>query len=1400
MVMKCKYSHAAVILMFSLLAVTQVALPAAGSNHAARILQLDARGLTIAFIPQRWYVETEDFAGQELTRLDFPGAILAEEEGKPQIPYHVATVAIPWGATVSYRIVAARSEPLANVRIVPFPRHKKIDDEHVDEFVFDGAVYGGSQIFPRELVQISPAATFRDHQIIQVRVAAAQYLPEQRQILKYDRIVLRLDFAGGQVLSGTQQSAHSSAEEELYRGAILNYEQSLDWRKPVTAGRKLSRVSSLQGTTFFRFKIRQEGMYKIDGRFLESNISNLNLTQVDPTRIRLFNNGGRELPRHIDDARPAGLKENAILIVDGGDGRFDRDDFILFYGRGVEGWEFDPDARRFVHYINHYEFDNLYWLTLDGSVDGKRMQIVASAQPGGAITDEYQGLAFVEEERSNPLNSGLNWFGEQFSVTDPVATVNLDLPNAIANRQTDFNFRFAARNSGTHRFALQMNNVGFATATFNGNAPSQGQYINMGIRNFQFDATGLLTPGTNTLQFRYTHNASFGQAFLDWFEMFYPAQLRAVEDELFFYVAPDSGLMTYSVSNFSSQGIHLFDVTNYADVKQFTGATGTNNSITFADFQQPDAPGRYAALPPARYRTLDNFERVEYTDLRNPGMAADSTQFIIIAFDDFMSEARRLESFRENGSPSNRLHSFVAKISDVYNNFSGGLLDPTAIRDFLKYTYDNWSPKPQYVLLLGDGDYDYKNKVNSGDPNWIPTFQSDEIGDAGQSILAELVTRTNDSWFVYLTSDDFPSSANSRPTPIMDMAVGRITARSITEAQIAVDKIIAYESQPLRESWRNTITMVADDELVGGGRASAGDVVHVRDAEKIAENFIPKRFNVQKIYLTEFPKVVSAAVGGVTKPAATEALLRQMNQGTLIVNYIGHGNPSVWAHEAIFEQARDRDKVQNQDKLIFFVASTCDWALFDNPDPIQSMAEELLLFENRGAIAILSSARLVFAAQNARFNQAFYQNLLRSAGPTARIGDALVQTRIQTKSTIYSFNNVNDEKYHIYGDPTLRLAVPQREAVITSMTPDSIVALATVEVAGEVQENGVLVSDFNGTAFINTFDSKPKVRHIHEAGSPSTYFLPGNSIYRGTTAIKNGKFKAKFVVPKDISYGGRRARISAYFWNDETDGSGFRDDIIVSSGSASLADSRGPEIKIYFEGHENFTTGDIIGENAIMIVELADSISGINIAGEIGHRMTLTVDPDEETCLSLLNQFQGISTIDLTELFQFNEGDHLAGKVVFPLRFPAEVEIGGQTVSCVGLDGEQRHTIVVKAWDNSNNSSTAAVEVLVVQEEGLVLREVMNYPNPFRDRTTFTFFANQASEVEIKIYTVSGQLIQTVEYPFARNGFNMIDWDGRDAQGDIPANGVYLYKLIAKSHGVNGAEQQEIIGRLAIIR
>jgi hypothetical protein len=258
-------------------------------------------------------------------------------------------------------------------------------------------------------------------------------------------------------------------------------------------------------------------------------------------------------------------------------------------------------------------------------------------------------------------------------------------------------------------------------------------------------------------------------------------------------------------------------------------------------------------------------------------------------------------------------------------------------------------------------------------------------------------------------------------------------------------------------------------------------------------------------------------------------------------------------------------------------------------------------------------------------------------------------------------------------------------------------------------------------------------------------------------------------MPKDIFYGGNTGRISCYFWDDETDGGGYRGGIDVG-GSGDISDNQGPELTLYFDGFEDFMTGGMVYEEPKLVAEVRDDKTGVNITGEIGHKIILTLD--------------GTQKEDVTDYFKYDEGSYLEGKVEYAL-------------TGVGVGD---HDLSLKIWDNANNSAVQSMDFRIIPEGELRLEEVLNYPNPFETSTTFTFKLSRDAEISIKIFTVDGRLIRRLDNIFGEPGFNMIPWDGRDDVGDELANGVYLYKLTATVHTGEREHTEEEIGRLMVMR
>jgi len=373
---------------------------------------------------------------------------------------------------------------------------------------------------------------------------------------------------------------------------------------------------------------------------------------------------------------------------------------------------------------------------------------------------------------------------------------------------------------------------------------------------------------------------------------------------------------------------------------------------------------------------------------------------------------------------------------------------------------------------------------------------------------------------------------------------------------------------------------------------------------------------------------------------------------------------------------------------------------------------------------------------------------------------------------------VNDQKYNIFGDPTLRLLVPQNVASIDSINGQNLNANVQIKALSKTQIDGTILkpdntpwTDFNGEGNLTIFDSERTVLLSAIGNYPVN--MPGGVIFNGRVSINNGKFSENFIVPKDISYENKNGKVIFYFLNSTEDGIGYSNKIIVGGTDSSLAnDGNGPEIEIYFDDIA-YNNGYLVDQNPNLIVKLSDQ-TGLNTTGTgVGHKLE-----------GVLNQ-QLTNPIDFTNYFT------------------GDLDAGGKTGSInykfSALDNGD-YELLIKAWDVFNNFSEENAFFSVVDGNDLEIRDVYNYPNPFSDNTQFTFQQNlnKPIDVKIKIYTIAGRLIKEIEKNNLNEKFAVIDWDGRDGDGDQIASGTYLYKVIVKS--VDGEFNKSVLGKLAVIK
>ncbi|MCH8126257.1 type IX secretion system sortase PorU [candidate division KSB1 bacterium] len=1293
------------------------------SDTNYKLLRSDKGGVQIVFTPK---IEKENnlINGTSKTRYQYSQGYVFSKPGEPEIPVQTFVVGIPEYANPKVTIISSSMDEETGIDLVPLPVYDTTNDLPQLSYPDFYSVDNEDAWFPSNPIIIEEPAYFSDLRILRIHVVPIQYHIKSKTIRKYQQIEFRIDFLNSSSnLPASGINSHiSKGQEDLYKTLVLNYDQAKNWLRSRKQTLKKPGRYWLQGD-YYKIIVNEDGVYRITGDFLQQN--GINISSIDPSTIKLFNNGARPLPRDINTNRPDSLVENAIQLFGMDDGRFDTVDYILFYGTDVKGWYYSTQEERLKHFVDPYTLDNIYWLTFNEGSSGKRMAAPATPSSITSIATTYQAAIFIEEDIANIHHSGLIWYGKQFikGLDDEERTFPLNLPNLMPNSNVEVYGNFLSTAGSSHSFEIRIDNE------------KLGEFNFFGTRIHESGLSFTLTNPSSSpsLNVKYFGTSAISIAYLDWFEIFAESELQLVDDHIDFYGNRGTGSIEYKIAGATDANYNVYNITNLANIQELE-FTFQNLMITFRDFQNPDLPGHYIVVKSDQFKTISGITLDEPSDLRNPNNSAD---FLIITHESFSNAASSLKNLRES---VDGLSTTIVKITDVFDEFSAGRYDPTAIRDFLKYVYENWSKRPQYVLLFGDGDYDYRN-ILSNDENWLPSYQTEEPG--------EIENRTVEDWFTYVSGND----------QVADYTIGRIPAQTTEEAENLIDKLVEYESTSNFGPWRNLITLVADDELVTGGVGE--ETIHTRDTELLAENFIPKRFDIRKIYLTEYPVVYDASASGVRKPSASEDLLAQMNQGTLIINFIGHGSPQLWTHERVLLDSRDFEKIQNGNRYIFFITATCDFGRFDDPQE-QSMAEKLLMVEGRGAIGLLTSARLVYASSNARFNKSYVKFLFTDPAKPLRVGDAMRLAKV---------NSINDQKFLILGDPTLILKVPKLNVIISDFSPDSLKALSLISVEGYISDENNTNYTGGGKTFLKTFDSRRQVVYTTKNGQRISYIMPGNPIFRGTGTVENGQFQMNFIVPKDISYGGRQGRMSFYFEGEETDGTGFVKNLIVDGTAYDLIDHEGPDIRFFVKGTDVIDFALLNKEDKIEI-KIEDDKSGINITGDVGHKITATADNDAKNIR------------EVTQYFEYETNNYLKGSLTIPLTlFP---EFQNSSLS------DETHTLTIKAWDNSNNSSKQSLSFTLIDGDRLVIDDVLNYPNPFLDNTTFTFVLSADAEVEIKVFTIAGRLIAELD-PFQGTfGFNMFEWDGRDQDGDELANGVYFYRLKAK--GVDSS--REFIGKM----
>lgn len=1076
--------------------------------------------------------------------------------------------------------------------------------------------------------------------------------------------------------------------------------------------------SVLSSGSWQKLAITREGIYKIDKSLLASmGISD------DLKAVRLYGTGGRMLPESNAAFRHDDLPEVALT---------EEGDYLLFYAPGPHSWQYQ--GGNFVHTANLYSDTAWYFLTT-GSTPGKRMVQDATTPAAEVIVNSFDYHAFYENDSINFLNSGKQWWGTVFSSVQPLRNINFSLP--LTPFTLKIGARVAARGLGTSRFSIQAgNNIPGSLSL----SPVSGNIF----ETFASVATGYYTAtpaGTTVpITLSFTPGGSGAQGWLDYLTLQARCPLQLPTQEPLFFrditsVIPGQHAQ-FRLEQAGGQTVVL-DVTDpLQPVKVKTQISGTTLSFT----RDCGTLHEYAAFSGQGYLQPAPAGSIANQDLH--GIAA--ADMLIVTTPALQAAAIRLAAWH---GTHDGLTVKVVTVNEIYNEFGSGTPDPVAVRDFVKMCYDKGGLR--YLLLFGDASYDYKNRV-AGNTNLVPTWQSTISTDPVNAY-------PSDDFFGFLDNAD-DINDNSRQN-LLDIAIGRLPVQQPAQAEALVNKIIGYNVPANFGRWQQHITIVADD---------GDDNLHLQDAESMSEIVATQwpAGHIDKIYLDAYPKISDA--GGSRYPAVNAAIAEDIFDGTLIWNYTGHGSYSRLAEEVIMEES-SLATWKNAGKLPLFITATCDFAPFDNPAYV-SLGEKLLLQENGGGIALMTTTRAVFSASNKVMNANYLKKLLtpNADGQMPTLGQAAMEAKNLTYATYIDIPN--NRKFQLLGDPAQTLAFPRYHVVTDSINgkavndvPDTLKAMGKYTVKGHLEdERGIRQEAYKGTLYSTVYD-KPALQYTrgNDAGSMKTgYYQQQNILYRGQQTVENGQFSCTFVVPADIDYQAGAGTISFYASNGATAAGGvFRGIQVGGTADGIEQDELGPVIKAYLD-NEYFRNGGMTGENPVLLLQLKDE-QGINTSGYgIGHDLIATLDNKEDQYY-ILNSF-----------FEASTDSYQEGTVRFPL---------------YGLS-EGMHTMAIKAWDTHNNSGTATLQFRVVRSTGMTIEEASCFPNPFHDQTRFTFEHNQEDrtlDITIKIFTIMGQQIKTIHHTINDGGSRYVgaSWNGTTDSGARVSPGIYIYSILVTANG-----------------
>jgi hypothetical protein len=1006
--------------------------PADGARVS--ILNSTPRQIVVELSVDDYEIETIQIDGAAFQRVHIPGLEFLEVAGAPQTPLAGAMVGIPSSEGVSIQMLDAEYETLSALRLAPAPRYLAPVLALADlstgalqpSYAPDPAIYGQDAWYPQTPVELGMTGALRDQPVAQLQFYPVQYNPTAEEARIYRRIVAQISWPAGSPLGSPLGPAAAQADapaggrasspafERVLAETLLNYDQLARPQTGQTASSPAVVAASLDATTAstqtLKLYVDQDGIYQVTYDDLAA--AGLAPDAIDPRNLKLTH---QEV-------------ETPIYVAGQDDGQFNAEDYLLFYGTAI---------------TDVYTTENVYWLS-EGNSAGQRMA-QRNGAPGGAgpTPTRFRTLLHAEEDtvwwRIMPRGEGLDhwfWF-DRISPSTGGLPVSRSYPVALNHISTEagtamVRVQLRGFTALAHRSKIYLNGTEIDDQTW------EGQIVF--THEVEVDHA-LLQEGDNVVLVESVDaGASVDQYFVNWIELEYWDSYTADDDQLRFQ-APSAGAYNFEVAGFSGEPLMTFDITDPSAPQMIANAVAAPEAgATTLKFR--DAAGaatRYLALHSSQFKTPHAIVLEQPSAWKTPANGAD---YIVITHEEFYANTLPLADHRRNSG----LRVAVVKVGDLYDEFNGGVFNPNAIRDFLRYAYQNWqAPAPTFVVLVGDATADYQDFQDSGTVNYVPT----------QIVDTEMFQALSDSWYAAVSGDDV----------LPDLFIGRLSAQNQAQVDDIVAKVIAYDQEPSVDSWNKNVLLIADDDERSFTELS----------EELASR-LPYYYMVNRVYVDAYPP---------NNP--TQVIAQQLTSGNVLVNYTGHGEYFRWGkwnnEQEFIWGLPDIEALQNEHRLPIVTVANCLNGYFADEQNRVSVAEAFQRQRTGGAIAILAPTSFGFPSTHRIFMNAFYDAIFQE--DQLALGAATTTAMVNGLAQSFFLDEIV-KTYILFGDPATQAVIPTNFPYVKGTWPadeaenvaldqtiqitfSKPISIATVVLGGSGAEGRVLTPTWSADATVVAF-------------------------------------------------------------------------------------------------------------------------------------------------------------------------------------------------------------------------------------------------------------------------------------------------------------------------------------------